>query len=137
MAPNTLHRLKGRVLFIEDNEVNIRLMQCWAEGFSGLTLTVAENGLDGIAAYEREQPDAVILDMNLPDLGGVEVLRRLLALSSPRAAPIALLTGNVDAESVQAAVRAGACAFWFKPVDFRQLETELGDLLAAGCPPSD
>lgn len=137
MAPSASSRLKGRVLYIEDNEVNIRLMQCWAERFSGLTLMVAENGLQGIAAFERERPDAVILDMNLPDLGGVEVLRRLIALSSTRAVPIALLTGNVEAESVQAAVRAGACAYWFKPVDFGQLEAELGDMLAAGCPPTN
>ncbi|WP_431101238.1 response regulator [Roseateles noduli] len=119
----------GRVLYIEDNPTNLRLMQCWADQVPGLELLIAETGQTGIEVFERVRPDAVILDMHLPDLPGAEVLRRLLAAEGRREVPIALLTGDAAAEDVRAAIKAGASAYWIKPVDFSRLHRELGDLL--------
>nr|WP_297526792.1 response regulator [uncultured Roseateles sp.] len=120
---------RGRVLYIEDNQTNIRLMQSWADQFPDLELLIAETGAAGLLANERERPDAILLDLNLPDMPGSEVLRRLRLQPMMGSVPIAVLSGHTAAEHVQDAVRGGAVAYWTKPVDLLRLAQDLADLL--------
>lgn len=129
MVSRTSPKLEGRVLYIEDNATNILLLQSWAEKFQGFELLVAETGEKGLLAYERERPDAVIVDLYLPDMPGSEVLRQLRRLSDGRPVPIAVLTAHTSAEYVQESIRGGAVAYWTKPVDLVRLEHDLSDLL--------
>jgi CheY-like chemotaxis protein len=131
MASSITSPLRGRVLYIEDNRTNIYLLQSWAEQFADLELLVAETGEEGLATYEQERPNAVILDLSLPDMPGAEVLRRLRLEPRERAVPIAVLSGFTAAEHVQASIRGGAVAYWTKPVDLMRLEQDLTELLSS------
>ena len=77
----------------------------------------AGTGADGVEAYERLRPDVVILDLHLPDMGGLEVLERLRASG----AAVILMTGQGDIETAVRAMQLGAENFLTKPVDMTHL----------------
>ena len=119
----------GRIVYIEDEPINGVLMQSWAAQFPGLTMELAVTGMTGVAACLREAPDAVLLDMHLPDLHGLEVLRRIRDVPALASLPVIMLSASNSSEHVQAALQAGASAYWLKPVDFKQMEQGLVDLM--------
>ena len=83
-----------------------------------LNLTVASDGRSGLAAALTCKPDLVLLDMNLPDMTGVDVLRLLRknpALSNVR---VVALSANAMSEDLRNAYGAGALEYWTKPIDF-------------------
>ena len=84
-------------------------------------LLQAASGRDGVAMAQRERPDVVLLDMNLPDIGGLEVVR---ALSEPIASgrfDVVLLTGDTLSMEVLKAMSLGAREYWPKPVRLPRL----------------
>jgi two-component system, response regulator len=78
-----------------------------------------EEALEGLLSGER--PAIVILDLNLPGLQGVEVLRRVKADPKRRMVPIVVLSGSDRQEDIDAAYEAGANAYLSKPLDFGEL----------------
>src|SRR5438067_13678129 len=70
-----------------------------------------------MATFQRLRPDVVILDLHLPDVGGLEVLERL----RPQGAAVILLTGQGDIETAVRAMQLGAEHFLTKPVDMNHL----------------
>ncbi|WP_431261478.1 response regulator [Roseateles chitinivorans] len=78
---------------------------------SKLDVTIAVSGAAGLTCFETMAPDVVLLDMQLPDLDGLEVLRRLRQLPSYRDQPIAIFTAAVAQEDKKRAFAAGASAF--------------------------
>ena len=124
--------LVGKVLYIEDNPVNILVMQQWASRFPGLRFEVAETGSEGVERFQRFRPDVVLLDMQLPDCDGIEVLRRLRTLPPDSWVPVAMVTAFSAETDRRRALDAGAAAYWLKPVDFNHLERELSTLLPRG-----
>ena len=68
--------MSARVLIIEDNPANLELMT-YLLGAFGHTVLAAEDGHHGLEAASREQPDLIICDVQLPDIDGYEVARRL------------------------------------------------------------
>jgi DNA-binding NtrC family response regulator len=87
------------------------------------TLLSAYTGAEGLEIYEREAPDVVLLDIDLPDLDGVSVLRRMVARPFPP--PIIMLTALVDVRLVKECVLAGAYDYVVKPCDLAELEGTL------------
>ena len=77
-------------------------------------VAVAANGDTAIYLAEEQQPDIVLMDVNLPDMNGLQVTRRILALSP--ATKIIILTGYDDAEQVYHAMQLGAVAYCAKDV---------------------
>jgi len=122
--------LSGRIVYIEDDPINGLLMQHWAAQYPNLRLEVAMTGATGLATCQLEPPDAVLLDMHLPDLDGLEVLRRFRAVPLFADIPVVVLSASNEREDVEASLRAGATAYWLKPFDFKQLERGLIDLIA-------
>jgi DNA-binding NtrC family response regulator len=89
-------------------------------------LCSAFTGREGLEAVLREGPDVVLLDIDLPDIDGISVLRSLL--SRPQAPPVVMLTGLSDVRLVKEAIQAGACDYVVKPYG---VEALLGTLAAA------
>ena len=121
------------VLYVEDDRLNIVLME---EVFrrlpSGWTLECAEDGAQALAALEQPRcPSLVLIDMNLPDMNGLELLARLRA--APRLADLPCVALSADAlpEQIEAARAAGFADYWLKPIDVLQLEQALLRLSAA------
>ena len=121
--------LSGRLVYVEDEPVNALLMQHWAAQYPKLTLEVALTGATGFAACLRQVPDAVLLDKRLPDMDGLDVLRQCRAAPTLAGVPLVILSASNDVIDIEAALSAGASAYWLKPFDFRALERGLLDLM--------
>jgi CheY-like chemotaxis protein len=82
-----------------------------------LVLRVEATGLAGVAAATHWRPRLVLLDMQLPDIDGFEVLRRLRADEPTRATPVVALSANAMPADIQRALDAGLDDYWTKPLD--------------------
>jgi two-component system, cell cycle response regulator DivK len=112
----------NNILYIEDNPDNMRLVQRALES-RGYHLFQAKNGLDGVQLAENEEIDLILLDINLPDIDGYEVARRLR--SSPKRAlmstPIIAVTANALKGDAERALEAGCDVYMSKPINIREL----------------
>jgi two-component system NarL family response regulator len=93
-----------------------------------LVVAEAANGVDALAAYERHRPDVTLLDLRMPEMEGVETVRRIRLLD-PGARVIILTTYDTD-EDIARALRAGAKAFVLKDISADALVACIRDVLA-------
>ena len=110
------------ILYIEDNPDNMMLVQRALES-RGYHLLKAMKGVEGVATAEKEEIDLILLDINLPDIDGYEVARRLRA-SSKRAlttVPIIAVTANALKGDAEKALDAGCDVYMSKPINIREL----------------
>jgi CheY-like chemotaxis protein len=125
----------GRVLYIEDNAANAELMQGFVAQRPLVDLEVQRTAKDGMAAAWRRQPDIILLDMQLPDLPGLDVLRRLRQHPMTAAVPVVVISASAMADSVAAATAAGAVDYLAKPLRLETLLATLDRCLPAACLP--
>ena len=112
----------NNILYIEDNPDNMMLVQRALEA-RGYRLLKAVNGLSGVDTAEREEVDLILLDINLPDIDGYEVARRLRnsAKSSLLHTPIIAITANALKGDAEKALDAGCDVYMSKPINIREL----------------
>ena len=110
------------ILYIEDNPDNMMLVQRALEA-RGYHLLKAVNGLSGVETAEREDVDLILLDINLPDIDGYEVARRLRSSSKPALlhTPIIAITANALKGDAEKALDAGCDVYMSKPINIREL----------------
>lgn len=129
------------ILVVEDNPDHLELT----------LLTLQESGVrnqvvvtrDGTEALDylfgqgahagrdcRQQPEAVLLDLKLPKLSGIEVLQRIRANPLTACVPVIMLTSSSEEEDIMASYRNGANSFVRKPVDFGEFTDKLRQLQA-------
>jgi PAS domain S-box-containing protein len=119
------------VLYIEDNATNRELVAAVLQLRPGVTLRSADDGASGLAAALAKVPDLVLLDIQLPDLDGLEVLRRLRAQPSLARCKIIALSANALPEDRREALEAGFDDYWTKPIDFSLFLQSIDSLAAA------
>lgn len=114
--------MSNNVLYIEDNPDNMMLVQRALEA-RGYRLLKAMNGLDGISTAECHDVDLILLDINLPDIDGYEVARRLRASEKRalRSVPIIAVTANALKGDAEKALDAGCDVYMSKPINIREL----------------
>jgi two-component system cell cycle response regulator DivK len=114
--------MSNNVLYVEDNPDNMMLVQRALES-RGYHLLKAVNGLSGVEVAEREDVDLILLDINLPDIDGYEVARRLRrsAKSSLLHIPIIAITANALKGDAEKALEAGCDVYMSKPINIREL----------------
>ena len=115
----------GKVLYIEDNQVNVLLVEELVRSIGGLSITSELNGADGVARALALRPDLVLVDLQLPDFDGFEVLRRLRADPATRDIPCIALSANAIPEDIERGLAAGFVDYWTKPIDFSAFLTAL------------
>lgn len=127
------------VLLIEDNPRDVRLTQrAFAQAGLAHDLRVVRDGDEALAYLYREEgyidpresprPDMILLDLNLPRMGGHEVLRRLKQDPRFKSVPIIVLTTSGRADDISQAYEAGANAYLLKPVEFARFTEVMGQL---------
>lgn len=118
------------VLYIEDNPDNMLLVKRALES-RGYRLLQAVTGLDGVALAEKEDVDLILLDINLPDIDGYEVAKRLRHSSKHALAyiPIIAITANALKGDAQKALEAGCDVYMSKPINIRELWAQVEGLL--------
>ena len=113
--------MQQMILYIEDNPDNMQIVEKALKA-KGYFIIGAKNGLDGLEVAKANPPDLILLDINLPDIDGYEVARRLRSLGKPISSiPILAITAHAlkgDAEKVLA---AGCDAYMVKPINIREL----------------
>jgi PAS domain S-box-containing protein len=112
--------LERRVHYVEDNETNIEVMRGIFMQRPQVLLETTLLGLDGLAAIRQTQPDLILLDMQLPDISGVELLRHLKNDDAVARIPVIVVSADATPENMQAALVAGAVHYVTKPVDLAQ-----------------
>lgn len=108
------------VLIVEDNDKNLKLLRdvLQAKGYATLE---AKTGGAGIALAAGEQPDLILMDIQLPDMNGVAALQRLRAEPSTAAIPVLAVTASVMQNERNSIVAAGFDGFLGKPFALREL----------------
>ena len=106
------------VLCVEDNPVNLQLVRELIALRPQVRLRTAEDGLSGVAAALQERPDLLLLDLQLPDIDGLEVLRRVRAQPQMQGCRIVALSADAMPDHIEAALAAGFDDSWSKPIQF-------------------
>jgi len=104
-----------RVLIVEDNELNMKLFHDLLEA-SGLTILATRNGIDALEVAKREKPDLIVMDIQLPEMSGLEVTEKIKA--DPELAPIPVIAVTAFAmKGDEERIRAAGCeAYLSKPI---------------------
>ena len=118
------------ILYIEDNPDNSLLVQRALKA-RGYEVLWAADGLSGIEQAEAHSPDLILLDINLPDIDGYEVARRLRAHDSLGAIPIMAITANALKGDAEKALAAGCDAYIAKPLQLHELWARVAALVRA------
>jgi signal transduction histidine kinase len=103
------------ILVVDDNEVNRLLAQSTLED-EGYTVILATGGVEGIAAFEKQLPDCVLLDVRMPEMDGFSVCEAIRLLPRGADTPVVFLTALRDVETFDRALRAGGDDFLTKPI---------------------
>jgi CheY-like chemotaxis protein/anti-sigma regulatory factor (Ser/Thr protein kinase) len=118
------------VLYIEDNLSNLKLIEQVLARRPEITLLTAMQGRLGLDLAREHHPDLVLLDLQLPDVPGREILAALKADESMREIPVVVVSADATKGQVRRVLEEGARAYLTKPLDIRRLlellELELG-----------
>ncbi|MCE9603402.1 MAG: sigma-54 dependent transcriptional regulator [Planctomycetia bacterium] len=116
-----------QTLLIVDDEPNIRLSLQESLATDKLTIVTAPNAKVGIEMVKLHRPDAVLLDVRLPDISGLDAYDRIREIDSR--IPVIMMTAFSKTDTAIDAMRRGAFDYLIKPVDFRQLQASLSKAL--------
>ncbi|HAT72789.1 MAG TPA: hypothetical protein DCS63_08235 [Elusimicrobia bacterium] len=83
----------SQMLIVDDN-VEFRTMVCDYFTDLGFTVQIAENGREGLVKAKQIKPDIILLDVMMPEVGGIEVIRQLQAEEETREIPVLIITGS-------------------------------------------
>ena len=119
----------GVVLYVEDNRVNFLLVEQLLRIWSLVELHHAENGARALELARVEEPGLLILDLHLPDMNGLEVLRRLRQEAAFAGARVAVLTASAMPGDIAAAREAGVVEYWTKPLNVPRFMKDVQRLL--------
>ena len=123
--PGPRNERPRRLLYIEDNPVNLLIVQELLARRPDLELDTATDGASGVGLAARRQPDLILVDMQLPDIDGHEVLRRLRADTATADITCISLSANAMPDDIDRALRAGFADYWTKPLDLQRFMRSL------------
>ena len=117
------------LLYVEDNISNIKVMEGIIDNIPNIKLITANTAEDGIDAAERDMPDIIIMDGDLPNMHGNEAVRRLKANDATKNIPVIGLSANAMERDRQRAIDAGCEAYMTKPIDIHEFITNVNKAL--------
>lgn len=118
------------VLHIEDNETNFRLIERILEDRAGLNLLWARTGEEGMNLALQHAPALILLDLNLPDSHGGELLVRLKSNPLTARVPIIVLSADISPSQIERMLQAGARDYLTKPFEIQRLFCLVDEALA-------
>jgi CheY-like chemotaxis protein/anti-sigma regulatory factor (Ser/Thr protein kinase) len=121
-----------RLLYIEDNAVNVMIVAELVRRRPGIEFDSTPDGASGVARAAQTLPGLVLVDMQLPDFDGLEVLRRLRADPATADLRIVALSANAIPADIQRALQAGFDDYWTKPLDFKVFNAALDQVFGGG-----
>lgn len=121
----------SRIVIVEDNEKNLKLLRDILQ-HHGHEVLGAPTGGEGLALARRERPALVLLDIQLPDIDGITVLRRLREDAAFDAVPVLAISASVMPEEQHRITQSGFDAFVAKPISLKPFLATVNHFLASG-----
>ncbi len=112
----SLPRMDGRLLYVEDNPDNLKLMELIISRIEGLSMISTHTGELGIELARSERPDVIILDINLPGMSGLEVIKKLRRYEDTKDIPVLALSAAATERDVKRGLDAGFLDYLTKPI---------------------
>jgi CheY-like chemotaxis protein len=118
-----------RILVVDNEEYIQEAAQMCLETMAGWDVIMASSGREGLLIAEAEQPDAILLDLMMPEMDGLMTFQQLQANPSTQAIPVVLLTGDLQSADSQNCRKLGIKAMIAKPFDPLTLAQQITNLL--------
>ena len=118
-----------KILYMEDNGANLRFMQKALKLRDNLELLCAETAVKGIELAQTEQPDLILLDIQLPELDGYAVFKRLRENALTKNIPVIAVSANAMAQDIHQATQMGFDGYITKPVNLELLFNTIDSIL--------
>ncbi len=123
--------MPARILIIEDNAANMALVEYLLKAAGHLT-QAATDGAEGVRMARKERPDLVLCDLQMPVLGGYEVLQQLRSDANTRAIPIVAVTAFSTPGDQTKVIEAGFNGYLSKPIEPETFVAQIEKYLPAG-----
>jgi DNA-binding response OmpR family regulator len=118
---------KGKVLIVDDEEVNIRVIEAYLN--KEYDITTAQNGREAMEKIGQDEPDIVLLDLMMPIMSGYEVCKSIKENDATRFIPVVMITALSGSEAKIKAIEIGADDYLTKPINRIELNTRIKSLL--------
>src|SRR3954465_7223777 len=118
---------RKKILVVDDSPTVRSQIRAAIEG--ELDCIEAEDGVQGLARAIADNPDAAVIDVQMPQMGGVELLQQLKADSRTQSIPVVVVTTSTEVEQMNKCRALGCAGFVLKPVDAGYLKAKLRQLL--------
>jgi two-component system nitrogen regulation response regulator GlnG len=119
----------GKILVVDD-DFEVRMATRDFLSIKGYEVVVAEGGREALRLLDASPPDVVLLDVAMPDMDGMETLKRIVATHP--AIPVIMVTANADIEITSKVLQLGAADYVPKPFDLDYLDQAISIQLSAG-----
>jgi CheY-like chemotaxis protein len=127
-APAVAADAARTILVVDDDDFQHKLIARLLES-QPYRLEFASSGSEALGALERMRPDAILMDLAMPDMNGLEVTRQLKANPKTETIPVIMITGNSERQTVLSGVQAGVTDYIVKPFDRSALVAKLARVL--------
>ncbi|HIK53606.1 MAG TPA: response regulator [Synechococcales cyanobacterium M55_K2018_004] len=121
--------MSKRILVVDNEEYIREVAQICLETVAGWEVLTAASGMEGIAIAIEEKPDAILLDIMMPDMDGIATFQKLQENEATRSIPVVLLTAKVQAADRRRYEALGIRAAIAKPFDPLQLASQVATAL--------
>ena len=108
-----------KILIIEDEALIAEGLSCCIKNLGHTVVGIHDNGLDALDQIQKEEMDCILIDINLPEMDGIQIVRRINEIKD---IPCIFITGYSDYETILRASNAGAYGYLTKPVDEADLD---------------
>jgi chemosensory pili system protein ChpA (sensor histidine kinase/response regulator) len=122
-------RVVGRTILVAEDDADIRLMMGTLLGMKGYRVVESADGPETLEVAQRERPDIILMDLQLPRLNGFAVARFIRQSEALRLTPIVVVSAHDPARHRNLALAAGCNAYVQKPIDFERLDELIVSLL--------
>ena len=116
-------------IMVVDDDPNLRVLLQQMLAFRGFDVVEAENGVDALKKIDKQSVDAIVLDVMMPVMNGIEVCKTLRQNPAYKEIPIIMLSGKVHQEAIREGLSAGATKYLCKPIPMGDLIEEIKAVL--------
>lgn len=124
-----LHK-KLKILLIENNKIEIiKFKRAISSDFSDFTIFVANNGSEALTLLENSFPDIILLDLNMPEINGIEFLKMVKNNSNLKHIPVVVLTTSGNIKDIQECYKLGASSYVLKSLKYEDYKLEVNAII--------